>query len=99
MDTKNYMRPLDRTQIIQGKYLLYQGTIEVGGLLVTDDAPGVSTEHWLLGTSYMWPSASNPTQELRFEYKGAVIPVGEFLRDVPAGTTYVIARCEQQRLS
>lgn len=99
MDSKNYMRPLDRTQIIQGKYLLYQGQTEVGGLLVTDDSPGVSTEHWLLSTSYMWPSASNPSQELRFEYKGSVVPVSEFLQDVPTGTTYVIARCEQQTLA
>jgi subtilisin family serine protease len=96
--TKNYMRPLDRTQIIQGRYMLYQGLTEVGALYVTDDSPGVSTEHWLLYEEYAWPSESNTVQEIRFEYKTTMGSLESFLTDPPSNTTYVIASCEQQTL-
>lgn len=98
MNEKNYMRPLDRTQIVQGVYGLYQGTSEVGALLVTDDSPGVSTEHWLLFTGYAWPSEANPDQEIRFEYKSGAISLTSFLEEVPSGATYIVANCEQQTL-
>lgn len=98
MNEKNYMRPLDRTQIVQGVYGLYQGTSEVGALLVTDDSPGVSTEHWLLFTGYAWPSEANPEQEIRFEYKSGAISLTSFLEEVPSGATYIVANCEQQTL-
>lgn len=99
MGTKNYMRPVDRTQIIQGLYRLHQGEILVGQLLVIDGDPGVSTEHWLLNAEYRWPSEANRNQEIRFEYTGAAIELEEFLTNVPVGTTYVIASCQQQTLS
>ncbi len=98
MTTKNYMRPLDRTQIIQGRYKLYQDNTLVGVLRVTDDAPGRSTEHWLLYSAYLWPSETNDTQEIVFKYQDEPGDLEEFLRDAPSGATYVIAHCEQQTL-
>jgi hypothetical protein len=98
MTTKNYMRPLDRTQIIQGKYKLYQDKNLVGALRVTDDAPGRSTEHWLLYSEYLWPSETNNTQEIVFQYQDEPGELDDFLHNAPSGATYVIARCEQQTL-
>lgn len=95
---KNYMQPLDRTQIMEGTYELYQGTAKVGKLLVTFDNPGKSTEHWLLYSEYSWPSASNTEQELRFQYQSEAIQLTSFLSSPPTGATYIIAACEQQTL-
>lgn len=99
MTTKNYMSPSDKTQIIEGRYNLHQDDVLVGMLLVTDDAPLHSTEHWLLYESYRWPSQANPQQGLRFTYLGVPCKVGEFLAAAPPRATYVVARCEQQTLS
>jgi hypothetical protein len=95
---KNYMQPLDRTQIMEGTYELYQGETKVGKLLVTYDNPGKSTEHWLLYSEYSWPSASNTEQEMRFQYQSEAIQLTSFLSSPPTGATYIIAACEQQTL-
>lgn len=85
-------------QIGVGFYVLYQGEIRVGQVLVEAVDPDTTTEHWGLYREYCWPSALNVRQDLRFEYAGDGRDLsGTKLREsLPQGSTYVVASCRQE---
>jgi len=101
--TMSHTRPADSVQIMPGTYLLRQvlteGPATVGKLLVNaGTAPGVSTEKWLLYSTYRWPSSDHTTQSIEFLYQGTPVSESEFLEDAPKTATYIIASCQQQAI-
>lgn len=99
----SHTRPQDSVQIMPGTYDLRQvlypteGPVIVGKLLVDPStSPTVSTERWLLYTTYRWPSSDHPTQSIEFLYQGEPVSEEEFLEGAPKNATYIIASCQQQ---
>lgn len=102
-ETMSHTRPQDSVQIMPGTYDLRQvlnlteGPVIVGKLLVqAGTAPGVSTERWLLHSTYRWPSSDHQTQSIEFLYQGEPVTEEEFLEGAPKNATYIIASCQQQ---
>jgi subtilisin family serine protease len=99
MDHRNYVKPADVVQIWPGIYTLEQDEVVVGRLFVEQlSGPAHTKEHWLLYSSYRWPSETYPKQNITFSYEGAPGLLQDFLRDPPAGSAYIIASCDQQTL-
>lgn len=90
--------PSDGVQIMLGVYKLFQDR-EVGQLFVEEVAgPSHTREHWILYSSYRWPSQEYRTQQITFEYQSAPRDLKAFLAAAPAGSTYVLADCTKQKL-
>ena len=80
-----------------GVYKLFQSE-EVGKLYVEELAgPTRTREHWILYSSYRWPSQEYP-QQLTFEYQHEPRDLKAFLAAAPQGSTYVLADCVKQKL-
>ena len=81
-----------------GVYKLFQSE-EVGKLYVEEMAgPSHTHEHWILYSSYRWPSQEYPQQQIAFTYQGSPGRLEDFLSGAPSGSTYVIADCSQSTL-
>lgn len=93
---RDMTRKQDGQQIAVGYYQLYQGTIQVGRLLVIESLPGNSAEHWDLWSTFRQPSVYNVRQEILYVYVSEPISEAEFTRDILTGSTYIIAKCQQQ---
>lgn len=95
----NYWRRPDSTQLADGYYHLRQGDEVVGKLLVQPGYnSGETVVHWGLFTTYRWPSSSNTTESITFEYQGphGTLSVADFKSTLPSGSTYVKAACQQE---
>ncbi len=90
--------PADGVQIMLGVYKLFQDR-EVGMLYVEEMAgPSHTHEHWILYSSYRWPSQEYRSQQLTFEYQHEPRDLKAFLAAAPQGSTYVLADCVKQKL-
>lgn len=90
-------RPNDAVQIQAGWYVLRQSDEQVGKLFVEDlTSPGASREHWLLYSSYQWPSADFPNQAIQFVKQTSSVTLSGFLEGAPSTATYIIANCQKQ---
>jgi hypothetical protein len=96
-----WKRQGDGEQVVIGFYDLKQSGNVVGKLLVKPGSTSAHTiEHWGLYTTYRWPSDSNTTESITFEYQGAhtTISVVDFKAALPSGSTYVEAPCTAETI-
>lgn len=91
---QDLVREKDGKQIGVGFFTLIQNGIQTGRLLVVPDK-GIMVEHWDLWRMFRQPSWALTRQEITFEYVGEPISVAEFMRDIGANSTYIVAKCEQ----
>lgn len=94
---KENTRPLDTLAVMPGGVFLlkqYHGvhteTI-VGKLLEQAGTSGGIKQHWLLYSTYRWPSSDHPTILMRFVYQGEPPSPDDFLTEAPRNATYLIA--------
>src|SRR5690349_6487479 len=96
-EDQDMTRQQDGQQIGVGYFILRQGLIQVGRLLViTSRTQGTSTEHWDLWSTFRQPSCLNVRQDISFEYQREPIPEAEFKNCISAGSTYIFAQCQKQ---